>query len=64
MPRYIVTRTVTIRTEWEAEDPKEAYEMHIANEWDAHDIDEQETEVWDVTNPNLHQKVDLTEWNI
>lgn len=64
MPKYIVTRTVQITTEWEAEDPKEAYEMHCANEWDANDISEEDVEIWDVTNPNLHTKVNNLDWNI
>lgn len=64
MPRYIVTRTITITTEWDAENPKEAYETHLCNEWDSHDIEEQEVEIWDVTNPKLHERIDITEWNI
>jgi hypothetical protein len=64
MRRYIVTRTVTIKTEWEAEDPKDAYETHCANEWDAHDINEEEVEIWDVTDPKNHVKVKTQEWGI
>lgn len=64
MPKYIVTRTITIKTEWDASDPKEAYEFHLGNEWDAYDIEEVHLEIWDVTNPELHTKVNTLEWNI
>lgn len=64
MPKYIIRRTVEITMEVECVDPKEASRIFYANESSEGEYNELDLEMWDVTNDNLHERIDITEWNI
>ena len=56
MPKYIITRTVEITLELEADNPKEAMQAYYEDESEG-EYSELEVEMWDVTDDNLHKRV-------
>lgn len=61
MPKYIITRTVEITLEIEADNPKDAIREYYENESEG-EYDEQHVEMWDVTDDNRHKRVRNSEF--